>query len=346
MSLSVRRLATASILALVFVASVSAQPAASLEQRFRVADRDNNGKLTPAEFPRAQLLRLLDHNKDGVLTIDEVSRRNADGGADSIKATKNVAYGTNRAQRLDLYAPKEKPSKAPVMVFVHGGAWKIGNKSGVGQKPTFFTQRGWLLASVGYRLLPAGRHPSNAEDVAAAVAWIHGHIAAHGGDPDSIFLMGHSAGCHLVSLVATDARHLKKAGKPLSVVKGVVALDTQAYDVPKLIKQTRSNIYAGVFSTDEVAQRDASPIHHVKRSRDIPPFLICYSRGLQLRANPMRATSAREFAAALKAAGVRVEIVDASERSHSEINRRLGDPTDEKVTGRVVEFLDHVRKHK
>jgi len=224
-----------------------------------------------------------------------------------------------------------------------GGGWSRGDKAAVGRKAVFFAGEGWVLVSVNYRLIPEGRHPRNVEDVAAALAWVHDHIAEYGGDPDSIFLMGHSAGCHLVALVATDGRHLEKAGESLDLVKGVVALDTQAYDVPKLVKRPASpSLYVSVFGEEVEAQRDASPIHHVAKGKGIPPFLICYSRGMTARVNPNRSAQAEAFAAALEACGVKADVVDASDRNHGQINQRFGDPEDEKVTGKAMAFLDEL----
>lgn len=114
------------------------------------------------------------------------------------------------------------------MIFVHGGGWRRGDKSAVVRKAAFFTGDGWLFVSVNYRLVPEGRHPTNVQDVANALAWVHNHSAEVGGDPDAICLMGHSAGAHLASLVATDERYLENAGHSLGILNGVIALDTQA----------------------------------------------------------------------------------------------------------------------
>lgn len=102
----------------------------------------------------------------------------------------------------------------------------------MGKKAELFTGQGWLFISANYRLVPEGKHPNNVQDVASAIAWAHEHAAEHGGDPARVFIMGHSAGCHLVALVATDHRRLEQAGGSLDIVKGVVALDTHAYNLP------------------------------------------------------------------------------------------------------------------
>ena len=99
------------------------------------------------------------------------------------------------------------------MVYVHGGGWKRGDKSRVGEKVEFFTGRGWVFVSVNYRLLPEGAHPANVNDVARALAWVHDHATDYGGDPDRLFLMGHSAGAHLAALVATSEGASPRGGE-------------------------------------------------------------------------------------------------------------------------------------
>lgn len=330
----------------------------SPSDRFDQADRDGDGKLTAEEVPRPVLFRRLDRNGEGVIERNEVGAvrvpvtgRPGDANASKFAKHPDVPYakieGVDPGQlSLDIYTASDPPrgEPRPVMVYVHGGGWRRGDKSVVGRKAEFFTGQGWVFASINYRLVPQGKHPRNVQDVAAALAWIHQHAARYNGDPDSIFIMGHSAGCHLVSLVATDERHLEKAGKSLKLIKGVIALDTQAYDLPNLIKgPSGSSAYVNVFGQDVEAQRDASPIHHVAKDKGIPPFLICYSSGMTARVNPTRSAASKTFAAALSKAQVAAEVVDASDRNHGQINQRFGAPTDEKVTGRAMAFLNGIR---
>jgi len=138
---------------------------------------------------------------------------------------RDVHYGDTAADAisahaLDVYTPADRGAgPTPVMVYVHGGGWKGGDKARVGSKAEYFTGRGWAFVSVNYRLLPAGRHPANVNDVAAA---------------------------------------------------------------------------------------------------------------------------AQAFAATLRGAGIAADVVDASDRSHRQINERIGDPADDRVTGRIEAFLDGV----
>lgn len=255
----------------------------------------------------------------------------------------DVAYGDHPLQKLDLYLP-DTPTKAPVMVYIHGGGWAKGDKAAVGLKPAFFNGKGWIFVSVNYRLLPEGKHPANVNDVAIALAKIHDEVAGHGGDPERLFIMGHSAGAHLAALVATNPKPLEKAGKSLALLKGVISLDTNAYDLPTLTGTAMKPFYDSVFGSDPEALKDASPQLHIAAGKGIPPFLICYSRGMGRKAEPVRSGAAEAFHAALAKAGIPSSIIDASDRNHGEINQWFGRSDDTKVTGRAWEFLDPLAK--
>lgn len=256
---------------------------------------------------------------------------------------KDLSYGDDPLQAYDLYLP-DTPTKAPVMVYIHGGGWKRGDKAAVAMKPFFFNGKGWIFASLNYRLIPAGKHPENVNDVAAAIAKIHDTVSEKGGDPDRLFVMGHSAGAHLASLVATHPGALKKAGKPLSIIKGVISLDTNAYELPGLLATSMRPFYEAVFGSDPELLKDVSPQFHVSAGKGIPPFLICYSRGMGQNAEPTRHAAADGFRAALEAAGIPASVVDASDRNHGEINLWFGREDDPKVTDRAWEFLEPLAK--
>ncbi|MBL9160163.1 MAG: alpha/beta hydrolase [Verrucomicrobiales bacterium] len=255
----------------------------------------------------------------------------------------DVAYGDHPLQKLDVYLP-DSPAKAPVMVYIHGGGWAKGDKAAVGLKPASFNGKGWIFVSVNYRLLPEGKHPANVNDVAIALAKIHDEVAGHGGDPERIFVMGHSAGAHLAALVATNPKPLEKAGKSLKILKGVISLDTNAYDLPTLVGTAMKPFYDSVFGTDPELLKDASPQLHVAAGKGIPPFLICYSRGMGRKAEPVRSGAAETFHAALAKEGIPSSIIDASDRNHGEINQWFGREDDLKVTAKAWEFLDPLAK--
>lgn len=334
-------------------------PAAAAQpgETFRRLDRDGDGRLSADEVQREALFRQIDADADGYVTSEEArqyfARRQPPQNAharsiplgEDVIVRRDIRYAETCgvdavSQSLDLYTPKDA-TKAPVMVYVHGGGWQKGDKAAVGSKAAFFTGQGFLFVSLNYRLLPAGRHPANVEDVASALAWVHTNVADYGGEPDKLLLMGHSAGAHLVALVATDERRLKAAGKELSILKGVIPLDTQAYDIGGVMEQTQgASLYRQVFGDDPAVWRDASPLAHVAAGKDIPPFLIFHT------ASPEgRSRQAMAFAEALHNVGVSAKVVPVPSESHGELNQSLGRP-DDPETDQAMKFIEACLKGK
>ncbi|WP_165224293.1 alpha/beta hydrolase [Aquisphaera insulae] len=241
---------------------------------------------------------------------------------------RNIAYsdlGGARTQ-LDVYAGEGGKAR-PCVVWIHGGAWEFGNKSGVGQKPKAFGEKGYLFVSVDYRMHPAVTYKEQAGDIATAIRWVRDHAAEYGGDPKRIFLMGHSAGAHLAALVATDERYLEKAGLGLKDLSGVILLDGAGYDIPQQVASSRlpriKAMYTGVFGKDVEGQKDASPIEHVSRGKGIPAFLI-----LHVAARPDSRLQSESLGERLRAAGVAARVEPAEGKTHMTINRELGTPGD------------------
>jgi arylformamidase len=241
---------------------------------------------------------------------------------------------------LDVYPPSTGEN-LPVMIFVHGGGWSIGDKRYVEVKPQAFNQAGYLFISINYRMLPEAEVPTQAGDVATVIAWVHEHAAAYGGDPQQIFLMGHSSGAHLVSLVGTDPSYLEIAGLSLKALRGVVALDTQAYDIQAVMQDLsglEGPIYRQAFGNDPAFWKKVSPISYVEAGHDIPSFFVAYSgQGAD------RPELAESFVAALKQAGISAEILPATDKTHLEINQQFGEPGDP-VTQAVMAFLAKIRQ--
>jgi acetyl esterase/lipase len=184
----------------------------------------------------------------------------------------DIAYRTDKdadpeRHKLDVYAPKGQKD-FPVLFFVHGGTWRSGSKNLYVAIGNAFAQTGIGVVIPSYRLSPKVQHPAHAEDVAKAFAWTHENVARYGGNPDRIFAMGHSAGGHLVSLIATDPIYLKAEKLTPDAVRGVVAISGVYriyHDVP---------LFNPIFGKDEEVCRKASPINHI--SGNHPPFLIAY----------------------------------------------------------------------
>ena len=134
-----------------------------------------------------------------------------------VKVTRDLKYGADERQALDVFAPEQAASAGrAVLIYVHGGAFTGGNKRAPGSPffdniMLFAARSGFVGVNVTYRLAPQNQWPAGAEDVAAAVRWVTENIAAHGGDPARLFLMGHSAGAvHAASYVAHPRFHMRK----------------------------------------------------------------------------------------------------------------------------------------
>ena len=148
-------------------------------------------------------------------------------------------------------------------------------------KPQAFVDKGFVFVSSNYRLLPDASIKQMGGDVAKAIRWVHDHAQEYGGDPNTFFVMGHSAGAQLAALVCTDDRYLKAEGLSFSIIKGCVPVDGDTYDVPMQIatvEQKRKDAYRRKFG-DEASQKDLSPVTHVAKDKGIPPCLILHVAG-------------------------------------------------------------------
>ena len=264
----------------------------------------------------------------------------ADAAAPAPAARQTLAYGPDRAQTLD-YWPGRGPG-APVVVFVHGGGWKRGDKTMMtgSAKLKDWQAQGYAVAAIDYRLVPQASVEDEAADVAAAVAYLKANGARLGLDPHRIVLVGHSAGAHLVALVGTDPTWLGAVGLKLSDLRGIVSLDGAAYDVPRQLEigaPLMHQTYLQAFGADPARQKRLSPTLQAGLP-NAPEFLILHVQ----RADGVEQSEA--LAAALRKAGTKVTIegfAGAGLRGHMEINQRLGGP-DYPATPVVDAFLKRV----
>lgn len=229
---------------------------------------------------------------------------------------RDIAYGSDPAQRLDLYRPA-KARRAPILVMVHGGGWWRGDKARppvIDNKVNHWLPKGYMMVSVNYRMVPSANPVAQAGDVADALAYIQSHAAEWGGDPERIVLIGHSAGAHLVSLLAAAPEIAQNAGaKPWL---GTIALDSAAYDVVAIMERRHFDLYDRAFGTDQALWRAASPTLRLKTA-PTPMLLVCSSK----RADAC--PPAEEFAKRARALGARVTTLPV-DMTHGEINALLG----------------------
>ena len=260
------------------------------------------------------------------------------------RVTRDVPYATaHERQVLDVYAP-DGAKNLPVVFWIHGGGWQTGNKGMVALKPKAFTEAGFVFVSINHRLLPTVEMGAITRDVATALGWVHKNIAAHGGDPDRLLVMGHSSGGQLAALMCTDDRYAKAEGFALTMIKGCVPVDADTFDIPAIIEvaETRARVHhlplptyghRQKFGNDPAKHLDFSAVTHVAKGKGIPPFLILHIAG-----HPDTTAQARRMADVLQAAAIPVKVVAGQETTHASINDNLGSPNDP-VTKEVFAFV-------
>jgi acetyl esterase/lipase len=270
-------------------------------------------------------------------------------------------YPGGERHTLDVFAPQEAKG-APVVLFVHGGGWVRGDKNfyglyrGLGR---FLAGNGVVTLMTNYRLSPEVRHPEHIKDIARAFAWTRRHAAEYGGDPDRIILAGHSAGGHLVALLATNESFLKDpelklAAADRAAIRGVIGV-CGVYQIPtpeefgrmaqgrlgNVLQEAGVNVaeVAGItgllveagkglnpfrraFGDDPEVCKSASPLAHVRKG--LPPFLLLYAE----KDLPGLPEMAIDFAAALKRTGNVVTLRQMAGRTHSRILFNLPGPED------------------
>jgi acetyl esterase/lipase len=243
----------------------------------------------------------------------------------NVEVKKDIVYSDGKPEdeakhKLDLYLPKDKKSP-PVFFFIHGGAWKYGDRSQYPSVGNHFAKEGILMVVPSYRLAPKNPHPAQIEDVAAAFAWVVKHIGEFGGDTNRIYVGGHSAGGHLSALLTVDEKYLKPYQLSAKNIRGTIAL-SGVYNLGVGDSQ------ASVFGTDEQARKDASPLYHIKNSA--PPFLITYCQWDYLTLP----AQARQFHAALRKAGLKSELVYVPQESH--ISEMISISRDDDPTAQAI----------
>ncbi len=241
-------------------------------------------------------------------------------------AIETVAYQPRlgaKSPLLDIY-PVSGPGKAPVMIYVHGGAWQRGSRRQVGSKPDHFRRNGFVFISIDYRLVPEVSVEDQLNDVDQALGWIDQNIDKYGGDRRNLHLMGHSAGAYLVSMIGVKpGRHSARLISN-GALRTVISNDTLVYDIPRVASTRGGKLHTrheAALGTDKQRWRRLSPRYHIGGRTTYPAFLIIYSgQGL----TRLRKVFAEDFAASLKEAEVEVTVYNGSQYSHRQVTTRIG----------------------
>jgi acetyl esterase/lipase len=244
----------------------------------------------------------------------------------------DVPYGPAGAENtLDV---QYQPGGAkPLIVFAHGGGWQHGDKKpGTRLLARSFSPT-YTFASVNYRLAPGATIKDAASDVARVIGYLQQHAAEYAIDPTRIVLMGHSAGAHLVALVATDGSYLAEAGVAPETIRGVVMLDCIACDIEAFMeKKPYNETLRGMLGTDRDSWRAYSPVAFARSAAHTPPFMVTYSpdrRGSALDAQSLSAALAPHCPACVS---------KGYSKEHMSFVRDLANP-DDAMTKDILDFI-------
>ena len=241
-----------------------------------------------------------------------------------------IAYGEDERQKLDIYAPEGKPDTAyPVLVFYHGGAWRDGERDGYGFLGRAFAARGIVTVIADYRKTPKHLFPAFVEDTASSIAWVHANISKYQGNPEKLFIMGHSAGAHIVMMAALDKQWLAAKGLDPSIIKGAVGL-AGGYDFLPLTTES-SKIALGSWPD----LTETQPITYARA--DAPPLLLL-TGDIDTVVKPRNSKS---LSAKMQELGGRQQLKIYSGVDHSDIIMAIARPFRAKATvlADVMEFL-------
>ncbi len=181
----------------------------------------------------------------------------------------DLRYGPAQRNRLDVYLPKQRPTQpdgAPVVVFIHGGGWNSGDKSDYKFVGAALVELGYIVVLPNYGLYPQVKFPAFMQDIAGAVAWVRANAGQWGGNPERLFLMGHSAGAHIAVMLALNQQYLRDAGMEANELRGVAGL-AGPYD---FIPFTYDYMYDMFGPPQRYAE--SQPINYVRA--DAPPLLL------------------------------------------------------------------------
>jgi acetyl esterase/lipase len=140
------------------------------------------------------------------------------------RVAEGITFAPVTGLKLDVWAPPRSDHKLPVVIFLYGGGWVAGSRSGYAFAGAGYAGQGFITVVPDYRMVPTVRFPSFVDDGALAVKWTRDHIAEYGGDPDRIAVAGHSAGSYNAAMLALDPHYLRDAGVPAGTIKAAALL--------------------------------------------------------------------------------------------------------------------------
>jgi len=274
------------------------------------------------DYDQAELDRQYDQRAWAKNAIELINRYAADSAAvrKHLGEPDTYDYGDTRAESLDLFRTHRMP--APVHVFIHGGAWRQLSARDSAFPAETFVRAGAHYVALDFALLPQVPLDRMVDQVRSAIAWLHRYAVQFGGDPDRIFVSGHSSGAHLAAAVATTDWKARFR-LPQDVIKGVLCC-SGIYDLEPVRRSARNDY----VQLDEALVEAVSPIRHLTNLRC--PVAV----GVGEHESDEFKRQAHDFAAAVERQGVAVELVEGAGLNHFEIVTTLASPTG--LLGRVA----------
>jgi acetyl esterase/lipase len=209
---------------------------------------------------------------------------------------RDIAYGPDPRQKLDVYAPEGGGTGLPVLVFFYGGGWNSGSRHDYAWVGHSLAAQGFVVIVPDYRLAPVHTYPAFVQDGAAAVKWTLDHAGAYGGDPARLSISGHSAGAYIALQLAMDQAFLAAAGVDPKQIRAVAGL-SGPYDFYPFVSPLAIEAFA-----EWPNPKDTQPINHVGPGR--PPAFLAHGDKDQL----VELSNTYNLAKALRAAGDTVEV--------------------------------------
>lgn len=183
------------------------------------------------------------------------------------------SYDSEHNLKLDVFAPKKGQSPKKILIFIHGGNWINGKKSIYRFFGKGMARKNIACVTINYRLSPKTNIAGMADDVAMAIKWVKENASSFNGDPNNIFVSGHSAGGHLAAMVAVDDHYFEKL-KMNNPIKGVVLIDAYGLDMYNYLTHSnspRDTTYKRVFTNDPTNWKNYSPLYHLGKNQ--PQFI-------------------------------------------------------------------------
>jgi len=296
------------------------------------------GPLVDAIRERREKRRQAAEGAEGKTSGDELEGAGSEGKAKftlpgGARVLMDQSYGPDAAQKLDIYIPKGAKG-APILFMVHGGAWMVGDKGAskvVTNKVGHWLPKGYIVVAANYRMSRAPKVMDQVDDVARALAYAQSHAAEWGGDGSRVLVLGHSAGAHLVSMLASDFRLAGNEGaKPWL---GTVSLDSAAFDIVDIMASRHYGFYDRVFGKDRGFWEQASPFYRLNAAPASPMLIVCSTRRSD------SCPQARAYASKASGLGGRVTVLPV-DLNHGDVNGQLGTGGD--YTGQVETFMRSV----